>query len=80
MLAMKNNFTIFLVKLPERFVCKVCNIQFIHLREREKETRKGRGVVKDTSYTQALWGRQSIAFLEGSQASPARPSGKSSLK
>jgi hypothetical protein len=48
------------------------------MKERKKEVGGG-GVVKCTSYTQALWTRQSITLLEGSQASPARPSGRSSL-
>ena len=44
-------------------------------RQREKEREK-RGVAKSTRYNRAKEGRrQSTTLLEGSQASPARPSG-----
>jgi hypothetical protein len=50
-------------------------------RETERKRKEG-GVANGASYTQALWGggRQSITLLEGSQASPARPSDNSSLR
>jgi hypothetical protein len=48
--------------------------------ERERALGKKRGEGGVVRGTQVSGRRQSITLSEGSQASPARPSGKSSLK
>ena len=69
--------------LPDRDVISRQNMEFAvqHFKDYEKRERKWwKGGVIGSKYTRAMGGGNIVTLLEDSQASPARSSGKCSMR